>query len=263
MDRLILVNDMKADMSYQRVPDEKRIKKIAGSWDDMKANLIHVSHRPDGYYVMDGNHTRLAYKTLGGEKLPCRVYEGLTIEDEARIFSELNMSQKKPSFAEILRARATAGCELEKSYLHLLDEAKIAYVFDSAAHGCTIKCHSALIAVYKKTTYSAMLRALLTAKKAADGREEFFQTGFFPGLCSVIIEHPEVDDMRLIDCVKKTTSSKIREIADKYKRGITGGGLGSTVNYRKAYLELYNKGLRKNKIQEIEIAPQRQLQGPK
>ena len=94
--QMIPIAEMKVDSSYQRLADEKRAKKIADNWDDMKANLIHVSHRADGYYVIDGNHTRLAYMKIGGKQLPCRVYEGLSVKEEARLFYELNNSQKSP-----------------------------------------------------------------------------------------------------------------------------------------------------------------------
>lgn len=245
------LKDMRIDPSYQR-PAKERVEKIAKQWDDMKANLIHVSLRQDGlFYVMDGNHTRLAAEKVGKESLPCRVYVGLTRQDEARIFSELNTASKKPSFAEILKARAAAGYDLEKSYLELLEECGYKYTFTSASHGCIVKCHSALLKVYRRAGRITMLRALSVAKMAADERAEFYQVGFLPGLCDAVVRHPEIDDKRLIENVKKTTASKIREIADKYQRGTAvGGGGAATTYYRKAYIEVYNRGLRQGKIKD-------------
>lgn len=248
MDMKINLRDIKVDMSYQRIPDEKRIRKIANNWDDMKANLVHVSARPDGYYVIDGNHTRLAAEIAGRIDILCRVHTGLTTEDEACLFSELNTANKKPSFPEILKARAAAGYPLEESYLQLLDKAGIDYVLTGGSHGCELKCHSALISVYRKTTSAGMLRALTIAKEAASNRKEFYKSGFFPGLCLIVIYHPELDENRLIDRVKKTTSSQVMEIADKHKRGAAIGGQGQTLYYYEAYVEIYNKGLKKNKI---------------
>ena len=219
----------------------------------MKASLIHVSLRPDGlFYVVDGNHTRLAAEKVGKESLPCRVYVGLTSEDEARLFSELNTASKKPSFAEVLKAKAAAGFEFEKSYLELLDECGYKYTFTSASHGCVVKCHASMLKVYRRSDRMTMMRALDVAKKAADDREDFYNIGFLPGLCDVVVRHPEIDDNRLIATVQKTAASKIREIADKYKRGTTVGGAGITMYYRKAYIEIYNKGLRRGKIQDNE-----------
>lgn len=250
--RMIPLKDMRIDMSYQRYPNEKRIKSISNNWSDMKANLIHVSHRADGYYVMDGNHTRLAAMVNGKTELPCRVYEGLSQKEEAAYFTELNSSQKKPSFNEMLKAKAEAGSELESTYLDMLDKVGIKYTFTNGSHKLTLKCHSALLSVYSSSNYDLMLRAISVTKKAAADREEFYQIGFFPGMCSLITKHPEVDDIRLIDVVSKTTTTKIREIADKYRRGITGSGVSSIRTFRLAFLEIYNKGLRKKKIIERE-----------
>lgn len=249
MDIKINLKDLKIDPSYQRAPDERRIRKIASNWDDLKANLVHVSHRPDGYYVIDGNHTRLACERAGHTDILCRVHEGLTINDEAQLFVELNMNNKKPTFAELLKARAEAGCELEKTYLDLLDDTNIKYSLKSAGtHGCELKCHSNMLAVYKTTDFKTMKKALWTAKEAANGREEFYKTGYFPGMCMFVICHPEADTDRLITCIRKTPSSKIMEIADKYNRGTTNGGKGVTRHYYMAFVEIYNKGLKINKI---------------
>lgn len=248
MDIRIKLKDLRVDMSYQRIPEKKRVQDIANNWDDMKANLVHVSRRSDGFYVIDGNHTRLACEKTGRTEILCRVHEGLTREDEARLFSELNSKSKKPTFSELLKARAAAGYELEKSYLELLDKAGIDYVLTSGAHGCVLKCHAALMSIYRKTPYSEMFRALMIAKEAANNREEFYQSGFFPGLCLIVVNHTELDEKRLIDRVRKTTSSQVMEIADKHKRGSAIGGQGQTKYYYEAYVDVYNKGLKKNKI---------------
>lgn len=247
---MISVSEMKVDTSYQRVADEKRVKKIAEEWDDMKANIIHISRRKDGDYVMDGNHTRLAYKSIGGDRLLCRIHEGLSIAEEAKFFFEINISHKKPRYGEILKAKAEAGCELEKTYIQCLDESGVSYSL-SAHHGGYVRCHAALMKIYKLTTYHLMLRALTTANRAVDGRPEFYQTGYFPGLVSLIILHPEIDDRRLVQKVKRTTAARVNEVADIYKRGIVIGGTSSaTKSFRKAYIDIYNKALKANRITE-------------
>jgi len=247
---MIPVSEMKIDALYQRQPDEKRVNRIADNWDDSKANLIHISRRADGDYVMDGNHTRLAYKKIGGDKLPCRVHYGLTPEEEAKFYYEMNTAQKKPKYAEVLKAKAAAGCKLEKTYLQCLEEARVPYSLAQGS-GRKIRCHAALIAIYKTTTYHMFLRALKTALRAADERDEFYQTGYFPGLCSLIVRHPEIDDQRLIVKVKRTTATAVRETADVYKRAIVPSAVsGATRDYRKAYIDIYNKKLSRNRIEE-------------
>lgn len=248
--QMIKLSEMRQDLSYQREPNEDRITDIAIKWDDMKANLIHVSHRSDGfYYVMDGNHTRHAAAKAGIEELPSRVYEGLTVKDEARIFCELNTNQKKPKYGELLKAHVEAGKEPESSYVGLLRQIGIPFAFSTGFKG-KVLCHSTLLKVFRKHSVDEMRRALRIAFAAADGRETYYQVGFFPGICSLVVLHPEVDECRLISLIKKTPSSHVLELANNYKNTANPGATGSTAMFRKAYVNIYNKGLRKNKLEE-------------
>lgn len=240
----------KIDLSYQREPDPAWVNKIAKEWSDEKANIVRLSSRPDGYYVIDGNHTRLACASRGGTEIICRIHENLTVQDEAKLFAELNSSQRKPSFNQLLKAKAAAGVEPEFSYLQLLNDVGVPYTLSKGSSGL-LACHSALLSIYKTTTQTVMSRALRVACRAANEREDFFKVGFFPGICSLVVLHTNVDDVRLVQVIKRTTSSKVVEIADKYKRdSITGGGSGRTTHFRKAYIELYNLRLKSNRIME-------------
>ena len=242
--KMVKLSDMRCDMSYQRTPNDKWVRDIYEKWDDMKANIVDLSLRDDGkYYVINGNHTRLAAVKAGKTELPCRVYTNLNVEDEARLFTELNSEQKKPKYAEILRAKVAAGSQPETSYIKALDDLGIPYTYNQSS-GRRVKCHSALLSIFKKTSIDLMRRALKVANDAADGRDVFYQNGYFPGICSLIVNHPEVDDVRLITLINKTTSSKVMEIADRYKRAVTTGSMSATLYFRKAYIDIYNKGLR-------------------
>lgn len=245
----INVDALKVDYSYQREPNPNKVKKIANKWDDEKANVVHVSHRNDGYYVIDGNHTRLAYKSIGGGNILCCVHENLTEKEEATMFVELNTSQTKPNFNQILKAKAEAGVEPESSYLSLLAKVGAPYTLMKGKNG-KISCHDALLAVYKSTTPTLMERALRTALHATSERDGFYRVGYFPGLCSLVTMHPDVDDSRLIYVIKNTSLSKITDYAEAFRGGLLDGGYGRTKQFRKAYLALYNKGLKKNKIME-------------
>ena len=75
----------------QRRLDMKRVEEIAANYSTLIANPIKVSFRNGVYYIFDGMHTRTAMVLLQGtDDFPifCRVYFGLTEEDEARLFAE-------------------------------------------------------------------------------------------------------------------------------------------------------------------------------
>lgn len=93
----------------QRKLDPMRVADIVANFSPMVANPIKVSFRDGKYYIFDGMHTRTAIRELNGtDDFPifCRVYYGLTEEDEARLFAaQFGYSEAVP-MAYRLRARA-------------------------------------------------------------------------------------------------------------------------------------------------------------
>ena len=82
--------DLYVNPRIQRKIDPERVRKIASQFSPLVANPIKVSYRDGRYYIFDGMHTRAAIRLLNGsDNFPilCRVYNGLTEEDEARLFA--------------------------------------------------------------------------------------------------------------------------------------------------------------------------------
>ena len=83
--------DLQISPRIQRRLDMKRVDEIEGNYSPLIANPIKVSFRDGKFYIFDGMHTRTATaKMQGTDNFPifCRVYFGLTEEDEARLFAE-------------------------------------------------------------------------------------------------------------------------------------------------------------------------------
>lgn len=78
---------------YQRGVQRKRVELIASHFNEYTANEPKVSFRNGKYYVVDGQHT-IESRILrnGGKDLPilCKVYTGLTMQQEALLFAEQN-----------------------------------------------------------------------------------------------------------------------------------------------------------------------------
>lgn len=87
-------NSLHYDERVQREkPVPARVKKLAREWDFDKAGTLHVSQRSDGkYYIVEGNHRRLAALELGygTTKARCECHRGLSLEQEAALFLALN-----------------------------------------------------------------------------------------------------------------------------------------------------------------------------
>lgn len=95
--RLMAVSTLVVDHNVQRPLDQKKVDKIADELDMAAIGVITVSHRDDSTdHVIDGQHRVAALHLAGGdgEKVQSRVFHGLSIEDEARLFRLLNNTTK-------------------------------------------------------------------------------------------------------------------------------------------------------------------------
>lgn len=76
---------------YQRGLSIPNVEKMSAEFTELIANPPKVSYRDGHYFVFDGQHTIVTRKTMnGGADLPiiCKVYTGLTKEEEAILFSK-------------------------------------------------------------------------------------------------------------------------------------------------------------------------------
>lgn len=85
------------NLDAQRIYQPTWAGKLKKMWDRDVLLVATVSQRPDGrYYLIDGQHsTKVAQEVEGPDFLrDCMVYEGLSIEMEARLFLAANRDRK-------------------------------------------------------------------------------------------------------------------------------------------------------------------------
>lgn len=85
--------DVTTDERAQRALDPKRVKEIANHLAPEALGIPAVSRREDGSMVWIDGQTRgnaLIAAGLGAKPIPCQVYEGLTLAEEATLFRKLN-----------------------------------------------------------------------------------------------------------------------------------------------------------------------------
>ena len=105
---------LETDFSYQRKIDSARVDRIVNSFDPRLANEVKVSFRDGKFYVFDGAHTLSALKRIHGEDsfmVDCKVYYGLSYEDEAYLFALQSGESKDVAFNTRLRALMISGSQ--------------------------------------------------------------------------------------------------------------------------------------------------------
>ena len=105
---------------YQRGVQRKRVELIAADFNEYVANEPKISFRNGKYYVVDGQHT-IEARILrnGGRALPilCKVYTGMTMQQEALLFAEQNGHAAPLSAGIKLRAKVVGGDTPSKAFV--------------------------------------------------------------------------------------------------------------------------------------------------
>jgi uncharacterized ParB-like nuclease family protein len=100
------------DRAYQRPLDKQRVAKIIALFDARAVNQPHVNLRPNNqYYLMDGQHTVDAFRKMGLKTIECKVYDNLTLQEEAYLFGVLNNpeTKKAQTSVQMTKSKEVAG----------------------------------------------------------------------------------------------------------------------------------------------------------
>ena len=98
-------------IEYQRMLRMEKVSQIAENFSEYIANEPKVSYRDGRFYVFDGQNTVEARRTCNGGKdvtIRCKVFYGLTKEDEATLFAIQTGNATCLTAGERLRANLVA-----------------------------------------------------------------------------------------------------------------------------------------------------------
>jgi uncharacterized protein DUF6551 len=92
----VLPNDLSIDPRVQRPRDEVKLRKMVAEFDPSALGQITVSRRANNsLIILDGQHRWLLVRAVDyGEPLEAKIFTGLKLEQEARLFRLLNNTTK-------------------------------------------------------------------------------------------------------------------------------------------------------------------------
>lgn len=160
---------LESDTTYQRSIDMKRVNKIVENYDARLVNPIKVSNRDGHYYIFDGAHTLAALKIIHkfeNFQVDCKLFHGLTYEDEAYLFALQNGEAKAVGTAPRLKALVRSNDDKARDLLCRTEEA--GFKLAENGHGTSIKtlgCMAKLWKIYEinPDLYSKTLFFLMQA----------------------------------------------------------------------------------------------------
>lgn len=139
---------MKVDHGMYQRPTQTHVRKIAKNWNYTKCDPLMVNYRNDGFfYIIDGQHRFEAANMRGIESLVCRVFIGLSVKEEADIFTEQNEGTKKLSPFDTFKANICRGEEVDMQIKEVCD-----------SHGIKVEKSNSIKTLRSVTTAREIIR---------------------------------------------------------------------------------------------------------
>ena len=235
---------------YQRHINTARVKRIAKNFDPMLFDVLKVNRRADGtYWVIDGGHRLSALSEMGRteEYVPCLVYDGLTLQEEAALFAAQNN-----------RAQVTAGHEF-RALLASGDPTTLAIKQIVEAEGLIldlpphvrnakngIRATRALQRIMWQGRASMLQKVLRTAHFGLGETVHSFKSEVLMGIFTFYTYFPEANDTRMAAKLNTLGVDKFRLAAVEFKHLMSGAPKANPyawIMYRE-----YNKNLSSNRL---------------
>ena len=140
-------------MEYQRLLRTEKVASIAENFSEYIANEPKVSYRDGRFYVFDGQNTVEARRTCNGGKdvtIRCKVFYGLTKEDEATLFAIQTGNATCLTAGERLRANLVAENPDALYFVGITSNAGVEFAYDGIRAPWKIYCIETAYELYKQ-----------------------------------------------------------------------------------------------------------------
>jgi hypothetical protein len=162
---------------YQRQASPSLIKSIKDSWDWIAAGVLIVSKRDNQHFVIDGQHRlRAAQARSDIDKLPCVIFENLTLAEEATRLAIINSQRKNMTAIDKFNARLKGN---DATAVYVFNRVSSFKLFINSKGANTISCVNNLMSC-AKTNKARLDRVLQIAVRLF--KHDHVDTRAFKGL---------------------------------------------------------------------------------
>lgn len=173
------------DKRYQRPFNRAKVNVIVKNFDENLVAPPKVSKRDGKYWVFDGQHTIASLKTMNNGNdliITCRVYEGLTFEDEVRLFVAQNGASTAVHANDKYRALFNAGDKTVTDMVRIAERHNIIIDFKKSKGNRRCIALSKLEHVFKNSTTAQYEELLDIINEAWDAQEDALNSNIIGGL---------------------------------------------------------------------------------
>jgi len=232
---------------YQRVIKLERIKKMVENWKPDSVGTPEVSFRDGVYWLIDGNHRRVAAMQLGLTHLDCKVHTGLTIDEEARMFVIMNGERTAPTIGDLFKAKLAYR---DASAIALRDtienECGLQLKLNGKSTETGIPLTTTLYKMWEDAGHDEFKQTIETIKAIWLGYPKAWNSGFIIGVNHFLYVHPQVP---FEEFEKKLCGATPNVIIGRAV-GSTTGNMNSQTIYR-ILVDYYNVKRRSGRLEYI------------
>ena len=240
-DRSIYTGRLTSGLPYQRPVNPKEVERLIREWDERLLDPIIVSFRDGKFNVVDGQHRIAALRKMNGGNgvmVNCKVYSGLTYEQEADLCYKLDKAKKRLSLSQSTNALAEAGTDAEVAEVKRLVESCGFIWALGKSHGKTgeIVSTRALMNAYRLLGGPAFSRMLSLAWGAWKGDPRSLTAAVLSGMALFVKTYDtELDDRAFI---KRLTAVDPDEINRRGRADFSTNN--AALRFARVLLEKYN-----------------------
>ena len=115
-EELLSTGELYSGQPYQRPVSDPAVDRLVREWDPRLLTPLAVSYREGRYNLVDGQHRICAMRKKNGGKdvtTLCRVYRGLTYEQEAELYYKLDKAKGHLRLSHATKALVESGSDTE------------------------------------------------------------------------------------------------------------------------------------------------------
>jgi len=233
---------LQSNQKYQRPVDPKHVREIVENFDPLYLDEILVSFRDGRYYVVDGQNRIAAFKQMNRGRdctINCKVFRGLTYEQEADLFHHLDSIKKKLRYCDVVRARAESKSDpVIVGIGKILSRYGLAWSFSGAGSNknSTINANHAIIKSHEylgPEMFELMIRLLV---RTWGGHRDSMAASFIKGLTLFVKLYVHDADEEVF--VKKLSAASPVEIKSMARAEVSAPR--DDIKYARVFLSRYN-----------------------
>lgn len=198
---------------YQRGIQRKRVELIAANFNEYVANEPKVCFRNGKYIVIDGQHT-IEGRILrnGGKDVPilCKVYTGLSVQQEALLFAEQNGFSEPLTAGIKLRAKVVGGDAVSEAFLTANHRIGLTVDYSQQMSDYRIGCVGTAFRLYQTMGEDIYCETMQLIVDAWGGRSDSFRASVLKGMMHFVeLYRNEYSKERLVRALRSTHPMEI------------------------------------------------------